>query len=208
MGVCPAAGGGQGARKMPCGETLGFKSGLKNKHPHPRGWECLFAGGRLGLEFEHSKFALAIFKIASSKVACRIVEGFAFFKASDLYGPAFKKFEAFAVGGHTGQLAHQVTCGGEEGFWIFRKTAESRKRQKFIVALVRTLMGYVYKSVVNWLHLRLTVLASLCSGRTKLRIYFFANGDFVTFEEVVCRTRAWKREDWEVGDLCETGGNC
>ena len=68
----------------------------------PEDESVYFAGGRLGLEFEHSKFALAIFKIASSKVACRIVEGFAFFKASDLYGPAFKKVEAFAVGGHAG----------------------------------------------------------------------------------------------------------
>lgn len=168
----------------------------------------IFAGGRLGLEFEHSKFALAIFKIASSKVACRIVEGFAFFKASDLYGSAFKKVEAFAVGGHTGQLTHQVACRSEEGFRIFRKPAESRKRQEFIVALVRTLMGYVYKSVVNWLHLRLTVLASLRSGRAELRIDFVADFDYIISEKVVCRTRAWKREDWEVGDLCETRGNC
>ena len=207
MGVCHAAGGGQVARKMPCGETLGFKSGLKNKHPHPRGWECLFAGGRLGLEFEHSEFALAIFKIASSKVACRIVEGFAILEASDLYGLAFEEVKAFAVGGHAGQLTHQVACGGEEGFRIFRKTAESRKRQEFIVALVRTLMGDVYKSVVNWQHLRLAVLASLRGWRAKLRVHFLADSDFITSEEVVRGTWAWEREDWEVGDLCETGRN-
>ena len=163
--------------------------------------------GRLVHEFEHSELALAIFKIASSKVACRIVEGFAFFKASDLYGLAFKKVEAFAVGGHSGQLTHQVACGGEEGFRIFRKTAESRKRQKFIVALVRTLMGDVYKGVVNWLHLRLSVLSSLRSGRPKLRIDFVADFDGIISEKVVRRTSAWKREDWEVGDLCETGRN-
>ena len=168
----------------------------------------ILGGGRLGLEFKHSEFALAIFKITSSKVACRIVEGFSFFKASDLYGFAFKKFEAFAVGGHTGQLAHQVARRSEEGFWIFWKTAESSKRQKFIVTLVRTLVGDVYKSVVNWLHLWLAVLASLCSGRAKLRVHFLADSDFITFEKVICRTRAWKWEDWEVGDLCETGRDC
>ena len=163
--------------------------------------------GRLGLEFEHSKFALAVLVLASSKVACRIVEGFAFFKASDLYGPAFKKVEAFAVGGHSGQLPHQVAGCREEGFRIFRKTSESRKRQKFIVALVRTLMGDVYKGVVNWLHLRLSVLSSLRSGRPKLRIDFIADDDFIISEKVIRRTSAWKREDWEVGDLCETGRN-
>ena len=169
--------------------------------------ESVYLRWRLGLEFEHSELALAVLVLASSKVACLIVEGFAVLEASDLYGLAFEEVEAFAVGGHTGQLTHQVACRSEEGFRIFRKTAESRKRQEFIVALVRTLMGYVYKGVVNWLHLRLTVLASLRGWRTKLRIYFFANGDFITFEKVVCRTRAWKREDWEVGDLCETGRN-
>ena len=155
-----------------------------------KGESVYFEGGWLVREFEHSKFALAIFKIASSKVACRIVEGFAFFKASDLYGPAFKKVEAFAVGGHTSQLPHKVTCGGEEGFRIFRKPAESRKRQEFIVALVRTFMGYVYKGVVNWLHFRLTVLASLRSGRTKLRINFVADSDYIISEKVIRRTRA------------------
>ena len=174
----------------------------------PKDESVYFHERQLLAEFEYGKFAFAVLEVTSSEVAGGIVEGFAFFKTSDLYGPAFKKVKAFAVGRHSGQLTRQVTRRSEEGFRIFRKTAESRKRQEFIVALVRTLMGYVYKGVVNWLHLRLTVLASLRGWRTKLRIYFFANGDFITFEKVVCRTRAWKREDWEVSDLCETRGNC
>ena len=152
--------------------------------------ESVYLCGRLGLEFEHSEFALAVLVLASSKVACRIVEGFAVLEASDLYGLAFEEVEAFAVGGHTGQLTHQVACRSEEGFRIFRKPAESRERQQFVVALVRTLGGYVYKGVVNWLHLRLAGLVSLRSGRAELRVDFVADSDSITSEKVVRRARA------------------
>ena len=151
--------------------------------------ESVYLRGLLGLEFEHSELALAVLVLASSKVACLIVEGFAVLEASDLYGLAFEEVEAFAVGGHTGQLTHQVACRSEEGFRIFRKPTESRERQQFVVALVRTRVGYVYKGVVNWLHHRLAVLG-LLGRRAELRVDFVADSDFIASEKVVRRARA------------------